>query len=60
MDWFKLLKTKDVSIEKILTMKPPLEVVMNNIDMYIARATKNINSEDFIESLEDTHGRMFK
>lgn len=60
MDWFKLLKTGDVSIEKILTMKPPLEVVMNNIDMYIDRATKNINSEDFIESLEDTHGRLFK
>lgn len=60
MDWFKLLKTGEISIEKILTMKPSLEVVIDNIDMYIDRATKNIDSEGFIELLEDTHGRMFK
>lgn len=60
MDWFNLLKTGDVSIEKILSMKPPLETVMSNIDMYIDRATKGIRKEDFIELLKETYGRLYK
>lgn len=60
MDWFKLLKTGEVSIEKILTMKPSLESVMNNIDMYVDRATKGIKKEDFIELLKEAHGRLYR
>ena len=60
MDWFKLLKTGDVSIEKILSMKPPLETVMFNIDMYVDRATKGIRKEDFIELLKETYGRLYR
>jgi len=60
VDWFKLLKTGDVSIEKILSMKPPLETVMSNIDMYIDRATKGIKKEDFIGLLEEAHGRLYR
>lgn len=59
MDWFNLIKTKDVSIKKILEMKPPLDAVMDNIEMYIDRATKNIKSEDFLEILRDAHGRLY-
>tara|TARA_R100000900_G_scaffold110992_1_gene86644 strand:+ start:85 stop:264 length:180 start_codon:yes stop_codon:yes gene_type:complete len=59
MDWFNLLKTSGVSVEKILTMKPPLETVMDNIEMYADRATKNIKSEDFLEILRDAHGRLY-
>tara|TARA_R100000742_G_C4278538_1_gene101511 strand:+ start:3709 stop:3891 length:183 start_codon:yes stop_codon:yes gene_type:complete len=60
VDWFKLLKTGEVSIEKILTMKPSLESVMNNIDMYVDRATKGIKKEDFIELLKEAHGRLYR
>ena len=60
MDWFKLLKTGEVSIEKILTMKPSLESVMNNIDMYVDRATKGIKKENFIELLRETYERLYR
>ncbi|QDP59590.1 MAG: hypothetical protein GOVbin1753_23 [Prokaryotic dsDNA virus sp.] len=59
MDWFNLLKTSGVSVEKILAMKPPLDTVMDNIEMYTDRATKNIKSEDFLEILRDAHGRLY-
>ena len=41
-------------------MKPSLESVMNNIDMYVDRATKGIKKENFIELLRETYERLYR
>tara|TARA_R110000787_G_C13318954_1_gene436242 strand:- start:95 stop:289 length:195 start_codon:yes stop_codon:yes gene_type:complete len=53
MKWFDLLKTGEVSVEKILTMKPSLDVVMENIDMYADRATKGANPDIYTNRLKE-------